>query len=47
LNQRASAREGALSVLCGIAATESVRQGRPVRLEELGVLGPHQERRVA
>ena len=46
LNQRASAREGALSVLCGIAANESVRQGRSVRLAEFDVL-PAGQKRVA
>ena len=37
LGQRAGARAGALSVLCGIAAVESADSGRPVkvRLAEL------------
>jgi hypothetical protein len=37
LGQRAGARAGALSVLCGIAAVESADNGRPVkvRLPEL------------
>jgi predicted dehydrogenase len=35
LGQRADARAGALSVLCGVAATESMRRNRPVSLAEL------------
>jgi predicted dehydrogenase len=38
LNQRAGARAGALSVLCGVAANESVRLGRPVSVAELNGL---------
>jgi predicted dehydrogenase len=38
LGQRADARAGALSVLCGVAARESVRQNRPVSIAELGGL---------
>jgi hypothetical protein len=38
LNQRAGARAGAMSVLCGVAATESVRLGRPVSVAELNGL---------
>lgn len=38
LNQRAGARAGAISVLCGVAATESVRLGRPVSVAELNGL---------
>jgi hypothetical protein len=38
LNQRAGALAGALSVLCGVAATESVRMGRPVSIRELNGL---------
>ena len=40
LNQRAGALAGALSVLCGVAATESVRLGRPVSVAELNGLPP-------
>jgi predicted dehydrogenase len=35
LGQRADARAGALSVLCGVAARESARQNRPVSIAEL------------
>jgi hypothetical protein len=35
LGQRADARAGALSVLCGIAARESMRRNRPVSIQEL------------
>ena len=35
LGQRADARAGALSVLCGVAATESMRRNRAVSLAEL------------
>jgi hypothetical protein len=35
LGQRADARAGALSVLCGVAATESIRRNRPVSIAEL------------
>lgn len=38
LNQRAGARAGAMSVLCGVAAVESMKQGRPVIIGELGGL---------
>ena len=37
LGQRAGTQAGALSMLCGVAALESVRQGRAVTLAELGV----------
>ncbi|WEX10447.1 Gfo/Idh/MocA family oxidoreductase [Chelativorans sp. AA-79] len=35
LRQRANSRAGAMSVLCGVAAMESVRTGRMVRIDEL------------
>jgi len=35
LNQRAGARAGAMSVLCGVAALESADSGRPVRVKPL------------
>ena len=35
LKQRADSRAGAMSVLCGVAAMESVRTGRAVRIDEL------------
>jgi len=35
LNQRAGSRAGAASVLCGVAAVESLRQHRPVRPADL------------
>jgi hypothetical protein len=35
LGQRADARAGALSVLCGVAARESARQNRAVSIAEL------------
>jgi predicted dehydrogenase len=38
LKQRADARAGALSVLCGIAARESMRWNRPVSIAELNGL---------
>jgi predicted dehydrogenase len=38
LNQRAGSRAGAMSVLCGVAAVESMRRGEPVRIDELGGL---------
>jgi predicted dehydrogenase len=38
LGQRAGARAGAMSVLCGVAAMESVRSGKPVLVKPL--LGP-------
>jgi predicted dehydrogenase len=38
LNQRAGSRAGAMSVLCGVAAVESMRQNRPVQLDELDAL---------
>ena len=38
LNQRAGARAGAMSVLCGVAAVESMKQARPVAIAELGGL---------
>jgi hypothetical protein len=38
LGQRAGARAGAMSVLCGVAAMESVRSGRPVAVKPM--LGP-------
>ena len=38
LRQRAGSRAGALSVLCGVAAVESMRQGRPVTIAELNGL---------
>ncbi|HET6522781.1 MAG TPA: Gfo/Idh/MocA family oxidoreductase, partial [Geminicoccaceae bacterium] len=38
LRQRADARAGALSVLCGVAATESMRRDRPVSIAELNGL---------
>jgi hypothetical protein len=38
LGQRAGARAGALSVLCGVAARESVRLTRPVSIAELNGL---------
>jgi hypothetical protein len=38
LGQRAGARAGALSVLCGVAARESARQNRPVSIAELNGL---------
>lgn len=48
LGQRAGSRAGAVSVLCGVAAVESVRQGRPVTLAELdGLPDSDAARRVA
>lgn len=38
LGQRAGALAGAMSMLCGAAAMASVKQGRPVKLKELGGL---------
>jgi hypothetical protein len=38
LGQRADARAGALSVLCGVAARESARHNRPVSIAELNGL---------
>jgi hypothetical protein len=35
LGQRAGARAGAVSVLCGIAAVDSVRSGAPVKVMPL------------
>ena len=35
LNQRAGARAGALSVLCGVAATMSAHSGKPVAVKPL------------
>ncbi len=35
LKQRATARQGALSILTGIAANESMKRGRPVRIASL------------
>ena len=35
LGQRAGARAGAMSVLCGVAAIESADSGRPVRVRPL------------
>ena len=35
LGQRATARDGALSILTGVAANESMRRNRPVRLDAL------------
>jgi hypothetical protein len=35
LGQRAGARAGAMSVLCGVAAMESVRSGKPVAVKPL------------
>ncbi len=43
LKHQAGARAGACSVLTGVAANESIRTGRPVRLDSLvpaGLLGP-------
>jgi hypothetical protein len=44
LGQRADARAGALSVLCGIAARESMRRNGPVSIRELNGLPAEQER---
>ena len=38
LQQRAGSRAGALSVLCGVAAAESMRLNRPVTIAELNGL---------
>ncbi|MEJ1157564.1 Gfo/Idh/MocA family protein [Prosthecomicrobium sp. N25] len=38
LGQRAGARAGALALLTGVAALKSSKEGRPVRVEELGGL---------
>jgi predicted dehydrogenase len=46
LGQRADVRAGALSVLCGIAARESMRRNRPVSIAELNGLPAEQERAV-
>jgi len=35
LGQRAGSRAGAMSVLCGVAAMESARSGRPVKLKRM------------
>ncbi len=35
LNQRAGSRAGAMSVLCGVAATDSAKTGRPVVIKSL------------
>jgi hypothetical protein len=40
LKQRAGSRAGALSVLCGIAANESILRNRPVTIAELNALPP-------
>jgi predicted dehydrogenase len=47
LRQRADARAGALSVLCGIAARESMRKNLPVPIAELNGLPVEQGRDVA
>jgi predicted dehydrogenase len=46
LNQRADARAGALSVLCGIAARESMRTNLPVTIAELNGLPGERGREV-
>jgi predicted dehydrogenase len=38
LGQRAGSRAGAMAVLCGVAAVESLRRDRPVTIAELGGL---------
>jgi hypothetical protein len=38
LKQRAGSRAGALAVLCGVAAVESMRRGGPVTIAELNGL---------
>jgi predicted dehydrogenase len=40
LGQRAGARAGAMSVLCGVAALESSRTGAPVKVKPLLAAGP-------
>src|SRR6056297_2448 len=44
LNHSAGSRDGAMSILVGIAARNSIESGRPVRIDELTSLKPHPTR---
>ena len=46
LNHAAGSRDGAFSILIGIAARNSIEQGRPIRIEELTDLKPQAKRLV-
>jgi hypothetical protein len=41
LEHSAGSRDGAMSILIGIAARKSIESGRPVRIEDLTSLKPH------
>ena len=44
LNLAAGSRDGAMSILIGIAARNSIKSGKPVRIEDLTSLKPHPTR---
>jgi len=47
LNQTASVRDGALSILVGIAARKSCETGSPVKIADLTTIKPEQKRKFA
>jgi hypothetical protein len=44
LNHVAGSRDGAMSILVGIAARNSIESGKPVRIKDLTSLEPHPTR---
>lgn len=44
LNLAAGSRDGAMSILIGIAARNSIKSGKPVKIEDLTTLKPHPTR---
>ncbi len=44
LGHRAGSRDGAMSILIGIAARKSIESGQPVRIADLTSLDPHPTR---
>lgn len=46
LDQAAGSRDGAMSILIGIAARKSIESGRPIRIAELTSLEPRKQRMI-
>jgi len=44
LDRSAGLRDGAMSILIGVAARKSIESGKPIRIEELTTLVPQAKR---